>query len=60
MKRFTEEQIKYIEDRVINRLTFPLYIIEKGLKDRHIKTDDLLLMKEQLEKIVIWIRSHRE
>lgn len=56
--RFTEEQIRLIEDKVINKLVAPMYYLAKL---RRQTTDSMCEMAlSSLNELVAWVRSLRD
>ncbi|MBT9171458.1 MAG: hypothetical protein DDT18_01834 [Actinobacteria bacterium] len=54
---FSKMQILYFQDKVINSVAYPIYLLEKGSKEGRIKTKDIEAIFECLNGLVEWVRS---
>ena len=57
---FTEEQIKILEDQIINKVVAPHVIIEMLLTGHKLSLNDLELARDSLNELVEWIRNLRK
>ena len=54
---FTQEQISFLADLIINKLFQPLMVLEMGIEEGNINKKDLIDAHRQLSLLVEWIRE---
>ncbi|MBT9168592.1 MAG: hypothetical protein DDT22_00250 [candidate division WS2 bacterium] len=54
---FSKMQVLYLQDKIINSITYPIYLLEKGSEEGRIKTKDIETVFECLNGLVKWIRG---
>jgi hypothetical protein len=56
---FDDEQISELEDRITNKIIFPLKMIEKISHSYSVTSEQLMLAKQNLQDLLNWVKSLR-
>lgn len=56
--KFTEEQICHLEDCIINKLSYPLWIAKEGV-NRVIRKEEFITAEQKLNEIIKFLRGLR-
>jgi hypothetical protein len=57
---FSEEQICYLEDCIINKLAYPLWLIKQGYQREAIKQEEFISAEQNLDEIIKFLRDLRK
>lgn len=54
---FTQKQISFLADKIINKLVLPLHVLESAIEQGKVNEKYLVEARKQLMSIVEWIRE---
>lgn len=56
---FNSDQISIIEDRVINKILFPIHVLTKAEKEGILTKQHLILAVDNLQDLIDWVKDLR-
>jgi hypothetical protein len=57
---FSEKQICHLEDGIINKLAYPLWLMKQGYQKEIIKQEEFILAEQNLNEIIKFLRDLRK